>query len=81
LVASADDEVVVLRLTRGEFKELIAVLQAAEETSAAARKSELDFRLQWHRLERMLRDSEPPGARRESTRYVEIADLGPKKRG
>lgn len=82
-----DREIVVLRISRRDLAELIDTLREAEQLCESFRQKEHDFRMQRIRLEMLRQPSAPPPSalppeRRESTRYVQMADLTPgRKKG
>ncbi len=77
-----ETEELTLVLTRREYAELIESLKKAEELTTNARQLELDFRMQRIRLERKLRESEPPpDAMSADTRFMSLEDLQKLQRG
>jgi hypothetical protein len=77
-----ETEELTLTLTRREYNELIDALKKAEELSGNARQHELDFRMQRIRIERKLRESDPPEALGTAdTRFMSLDDIQKLQRG
>lgn len=80
--ASDDNEILAVHLSRKELRELIEILQRAEDLGEQQRRHTQDYRMHRLRLERLKKSSIPPlPEKRESTRYITIEDLGAKKKG
>ena len=78
---SNDREILALHISRRDLNELIDILQKAEDLCEGIRSNAQDFRMHRVRLEVLKQSSVPPPPqvqleRRESTRYVELEDLG-----
>ena len=76
-----DKEIIALHICRRDLTELIDILKKAEELCEVMRSNANDFRMHRVRLEVLRHSSVPPPVqgpveRRESTRYVQIEDLG-----
>lgn len=75
MAENAEDEELVLTITRGEYAALVDALKNAEELCSKLRVCELDLRMQRLRLEGALKSESATPERRDTTRFVSLGDL------